>query len=1799
MNKMKKLLSVILAVVLAFSALSVIGSAAKAKYQTVADLEGIDAYSPYGTVTRLSTEERMSIVFDFLDSVLPTLNINMGTVIDTMGITITIDLTSVDRMLDSFDTFYQSLEKNTLVSIAMGIVNLGILEEVSFSTWATGMSRDGTAQLDIVREIVELLANNTGAVDTVLSDGIELGLISSFIKGLDLSGINKIVTDLPSLVKGLVFPLFERWDHTTEEINLIEDALSGNGKIVSNLKWIVEDMLTREQSITTVKADASGNIISEHSLPSTGTRQIYAKSGNTITVSHYYTQSDVDKNETDDIEEVGYAVTGTYVLAPEYPGVADTDYVFQYTDEWGNVQNLKYYETGSYWLPDFVADGNSLDITTETGANLLYKMIPYVFEEMAPTVVNGSLKKLLAGFFGVQWTNLGDITDPEVLAKVKALPGYNASLEVFGEQGDYLWEWSAFDMIEVDGVAHYYYRFQDDIYVGDASKANEYMNIINWDFKLTGDFINKYIPANTGAKSAAGYSKILHAVNQFLVDLATMVVNLDVVGATLTSGDNTKLVGNIKSLAQAILSYHPEHIFGDACEDEDHYYNLIMSSDNDQILTGIAALAVDALAKQMILPGAKALEAQNVKVGGILVAMLRELATQLLPHYDYDELIYADYNSKTFLSGKDNAYWLDVAMTIGVDIGMKYLHNLADLNEDTSAWANLGYTDSMTASKKYTASSFDQTGWEDKVDYIIDWALTSTNDGSILTWSMQNLVGNYVTEAGNTISLGTNEDPWAKLDAVLDGILFLDQFTSETDLETGLRGTITDLLNLNWAAILGTESDPAIIDVPSSSRLVSTNLLNALTLEIKDLVNGLFAQVGGGSYKLIPDVMTDLDTLANQDNLSTLVQGLLKALPTALNNGLLVTALPFVNMFLGWSTDAQKYADPSIYFGSEYVYADATATSANTTINVINNSSGMLLKHRANIKSDGTFVSTVDQPYTLKITKVESSVAGTTYDKDTLEVAPLGTGSITATVPYSGTDTVVRFVITYSFMGKDGKAVGGDMQMVTYQLFTSTKFDNVNGRRDGDDDTDYVGIDQYQIYQFTTDIYTAVTSHTVTANYISGSSAPARIRFGSAVPEGWSSQPTDGKCVTGQAATYFRQIYSPSGYPDEIKNAGWDQYFGGSENAGGKASTSGKLYLALDGVTADTEFPYGLYDMGEIGVKFMKQKNCNGYSDNGGDTKVWEFDFYYYTDFGVDAVMNEYVGKALLASDFGTDAQDEYAAYEASLMNVVKLAQYPVTLNYHTTIQTQIEAAVEDLEAKYEALMLADQSADASADASDVKALEDALANDTTVNGQEINYQDFDLFEYFEYQDYRTAARNLLKGMNAPAVLDKYYVAGSGVSYKELSTSIIPAATATVGAAITASLSERSDEEVAASQLAHDNFVAPVYSELYIDDQAARLDYYRGFILPVAADLTFINREIGYADANYPTSAESLYTATSWAAYREAYADAKAVTSSSLPSDVFAAKYNLMVAMKNLLLVTESAIEQGATADLIANAEIADEILAMALADITLTDDAIAAGYTVEKALGELIVARGYYYVGEDGNTWQLYADSADEYIDNDRPNVSTNIARIDTCNENLADAVALFDVGPSEPNTLMVKDDFDFASDVIIDKEVISVYLDWYGEDYVSADEQAATGLVYGVEAMDYMLADALTTAYGDDYLAVTQLESADGYDATGSIIEVLDEDGNVVETYYFIYFGDLNCDGIIDSMDIADLATIASTGDPMDTLVQYIATDVNGDTVTDSLDISDLVPVVAEGELLPQGEIAAAFYEEYHAQL
>ena len=179
--------------------------------------------------------------------------------------------------------------------------------------------------------------------------------------------------------------------------------------------------------------------------------------------------------------------------------------------------------------------------------------------------------------------------------------------------------------------------------------------------------------------------------------------------------------------------------------------------------------------------------------------------------------------------------------------------------------------------------------------------------------------------------------------------------------------------------------------------------------------------------------------------------------------------------------------------------------------------------------------------------------------------------------------------------------------------------------------------------------------------------------------------------------------------------------------------------------------------------------------------------------------------------------------------------------------------------------------------------------------------------------------------------------------------------------------------------------------------------------------------------------------------------------------------------------------------------------------------------------------------------------------------------------------------------NTLKVKEDFDYAEDVVIDKDIISLFLDWYEGDYDDAVDANATGMVYGVEIMDYYLDEALTTELGDEYLVLTYTDAADGYDSTGTKIEVLAADKQtVLETYYFVYFGDVNGDGDVDTGDVSLLTTILRKDLPFDSIAQCIAADYNADTDIDTMDLSALTTACKKDNFADQGELAATFYEE-----
>lgn len=138
-----------------------------------------------------------------------------------------------------------------------------------------------------------------------------------------------------------------------------------------------------------------------------------------------------------------------------------------------------------------------------------------------------------------------------------------------------------------------------------------------------------------------------------------------------------------------------------------------------------------------------------------------------------------------------------------------------------------------------------------------------------------------------------------------------------------------------------------------------------------------------------------------------------------------------------------------------------------------------------------------------------------------------------------------------------------------------------------------------------------------------------------------------------------------------------------------------------------------------------------------------------------------------------------------------------------------------------------------------------------------------------------------------------------------------------------------------------------------------------------------------------------------------------------------------------------------------------------------------------------------------------------------------------------------------SEPNTLVIKEDA--PSQPTIDLQNKS-------EEY--------TGSVYGMDTLGWNddltpegeLADYLTTTLGDEYLRITLPDA--GVETTGTIIEVLDADGEtVLETYVFIYFGDVDADGMVGSSDDFIVSYYEANYEGIDSLAQFMAGDIDGD--------------------------------------
>ena len=1664
MKKSTKLLSVILAVVMIFSTMSVMAFAAKTKYQTSDNLTALDAYSPDGAVTRLSTEERMSVVFDFLDVTLAAANINMGEVINTAGLRLVIDLRSVNALCGTIDSA-QALLNNGLVKLVKGL--LGIVKDANLKNWKSGMTREKNAQLDIVNGIATLLNNNAGLVKKVINDGkLDVGIIGNFV---DISGVNKYLSDLPGMLKGLVYPMFARVDDDMELINTYSTTTENPDTLIKN---VLINAMSKPQSYTSYKEDASGNCISNHiALPKS------AEAG----LRDYYVKGSDSKGAYIEVFEYDTAKK-TYVSQDEkYYKTKETDMegngtgVYVYTNASG--ENVKYYVKDSYFLPslatsDKVSEIFNLDSNTLVSA--LYQIAPYVFKDLAPVVLNGSVKMLLAQWFGAEKTELFGGKASEATAVLAKLP---SDVKAFYSKaaGAYNWEWSDFTigsdgngyyrLVSKDGLTETWLKF-------DMSTANSFAKLINWNYTISGDFVNEFMPtaANDGSvtASAAGYTTVLAALNDFVGKaIDTMLSDTAKAAINWTKGDNSNLVPNLRKALQYVAAYNPEYLFGTGYETVyAGYYDTVVdkSASNQDVVTALGAIGVKALMPQIILPSAAELKGQNVTA--LLACVIRELATQFVPTYNYDALIYADYNSKTLVKGKDSGYWLDVIFTMGTDIGMKYLSKLADLGSDKAG----GYQ--FEASKTYKLADFEKNtrAWEKTIDWIIDWALTSDNEWC---WKVQKLINTD----GLDLNLATAQDPWVKLDKIIRDVLPVEKIVNETAadgktfLETVLREDIIDrLLNLDVSKLLGTNSVTGIFNIPANSTLRTEALYPAVFRIVRELLNKVLGKVCGNTA-LIADSNNSLDAILQKGSIADLAEKLILGIAYAVKSGgLLDVALPFVNFFLGWTTNAQSYAEPKLTIDKGTLnYVQLTNGQMNTTLKVTNASAGMLLKHG----------DTYDHPYMLTLKSV--TVNGTEMLKSgEKKLSPYESTDVTlnAAVP---TDSLVKVTAVYSFTFKDGTAYNGDITSTTFEYATN-------------DATD-VGT-AWSKEDKKTNIYDVVKmkGETTTDYLVTNASALASAISNIAVT--WTNQrDTDCKFTKGSISGFDSSIFESSGQAEALVS--------NSFNFPKESSISVNPLRVRSDVDIETVPSASSFTLGNSSVtvygKYRRQ--------DGTLTMTAPFGtLYYYNGTNIKKVVDSEFKANRDSSKYPAEA---WNTYWTALTAAAKLVYGPFRkANLGNYSDDNLTAAITALETAVKALDTASTTPTSGSATVTPAPIEAALKA-----AGDINYQNFDLYAYWAYEKAMKAGNAIIDAYKGPVAPEKY-IDGSSLSEAEI-TAIANKANATYKSAIVASMKAPSTEAQNAYMDAVKAYKAPSYSELEILNSAKNIAWYASFLkgAAVTTQKQFLDKEIKAAKAQGYNEAD--YTAGSYARYTKALAAAEALNANAkaLQSEVFDAKYELEIAQRALMPKSASALEAGAYTEL-------EAVIAQAKSIFTensaYTFDASKAdGLTETEAYAKLVSVLGYEYTDEKGNTANLYSGSAENYAANDRFYSNVVAAQIDAVITNLKNAMAPFVCKyVAVPTTAG-------------SNEGVSV----------TESASLITGVTPGsLATADDVL--ARVTAKDSSATTLNVAANAAGLYGTGATATLsLKSSGAPVAIYTVVIYGDVNGDGVVDGFDASSM--------------------------------------------------------------
>ena len=393
MKKMKRLLSVLLAVIMAFSCFSVVGSA----YENYKDLTTTTIYnSNDDPVSYLYTDEqRFSWLADTVNNLLKGLNINIkqSIVIDT----IVLDLRSLDALFDSFYGLRNYTNYLGGLLGELGDLDFSALQHDNFQVANAGQAQQAFEYL------LEFVQDNATAIGNIIKDGeIDLGLINNFV---DLSAVSDILGDLPGMIGGLIYGLGDRQlpngigDDPKYPSDALWDDLGTKPTLDSMVSKIIINLLAAPKNVTNITEKSQNKIASNP-----------ADYGIDASYIHEEVLEDGTKN---------YFVYATWV-----PETADAKGYWSYTvdsqKDGEDKEYITHWDESSSLLKGVSADRftAALDLTGKDLYTMVEGMLAWAYDAFAGHNLDGQLRATLMQFCGA--VNVGE-SDETIQAQLKAI----------------------------------------------------------------------------------------------------------------------------------------------------------------------------------------------------------------------------------------------------------------------------------------------------------------------------------------------------------------------------------------------------------------------------------------------------------------------------------------------------------------------------------------------------------------------------------------------------------------------------------------------------------------------------------------------------------------------------------------------------------------------------------------------------------------------------------------------------------------------------------------------------------------------------------------------------------------------------------------------------------------------------------------------------------------------------------------------------------------------------------------------------------------------------------------------------------------------------------------------------------------------------------------------------------------------------------------------------------------------------------------------------------------------------------